>query len=98
LITISSLLKDTVENNTLSLGPNEFAQETLVVNEDIVDEAYPCDFLELEEEITDATNELLADYEYSKAQVESNWDIRTSLILDSSQDALSKRTLGGYKR
>jgi hypothetical protein len=67
LITISSLLKDTVKNNTLSLRPNEFAQETLVVNEDIVDEAYLCDFLELEEEITDTTNELLANYEYSKA-------------------------------
>src|SRR5436190_23110677 len=101
---MSTPLKPIVKNDTLSLklfGTSESSQEILVDAEDIVDEANPrdlSDLVELEEEIEDATNQLLADYEHSEEQVRNDWNTRTSLVLDSSKDALAKRTLSGYKR
>jgi hypothetical protein len=98
---MSTASKYIVENDTLSLGlssPSKSAQEILVNADDILENPDLSDLVELEEEIEDASNQLLADYEHSEEQIASNWDTRTSLVLDSSKDALAKRTLGSYKR
>lgn len=100
---MSTPLKPIVENDSSPklFVANEFSQEILVDAEDIVDEANSrdlSDLAELEEEIEEAANQLLADYEHSEEQVRNDWNTRTSLVLDSSKDALAKRTLSGYKR
>lgn len=100
---MSTPSKRIVQNNVRSpelFDTTEFSQEILVGAEDIVDVDLvdTSDIVELEEEIQDATDQLLADYEHSEQQLKSDWDIRTSLVIESSKDALTKRTLSGYKR
>jgi hypothetical protein len=99
---MSTLSKYVVENDTPSFGlssPSKSAREILVNADDIIENPPDLsDLAELEEEIEDASNQLLADYEHSEEQIACNWNARTSLVLDSSKDALAKRTLSGYKR
>jgi hypothetical protein len=97
-------LKPIVLNDTLLpelFVANEVLQETLVDAEDIHDEDCARDFLdtaELEEEIEEAANQILVDHQLSDEEIKDDWNTRTSLVLDSSKDALARRTLSGYER